>query len=75
MAKLKRVYPSNPLIGYLNIDSTRNKIVQLTDVCETSPIEILRIDETKLESSFPNAQVHLPDYLFSHFESHLGEEK
>ena len=53
LAKLRRDYPSYPMIGYLNLNSIRNKIVQLTDLC---------IDETKLDSSFPNEQVHLPPF-------------
>ena len=36
--------------GYLNINSIRNKIVQLTDTCKTSPTKLLCIDETKLDS-------------------------
>ena len=67
LAKLGRDYPSYPMIGYSNINSIRKKIEQLTDICKTSPIEILCIDETKLDSSFPNAQVHLPDYQFPPF--------
>ena len=52
LAKLRKVYPSYSMIGYLNTNSIRNKIVQLTDICKTSPIEILctdEIDETKLD--------------------------
>ena len=67
VAKLRRDYLSYPMIEYLNINSITNKIVQLTDVCKTSPIEILCIDETKLDTGFPNAQVHLPDYQFPPF--------
>ena len=55
------------MIGYININSIRNKIVQLTDICKTSPIEIIGIDETKLDSSLPTAQLHLPDYQFPSF--------
>ena len=56
------------MIGYLNIISIKDKIVQLTDICKTSPIEILCIDESKLDSSFLNAQVQLPDYQFPPFQ-------
>ena len=52
------------MIRYLNISSISNKIVQLTDICKTFRIESLCIDETKLDSSFPNTQVHLPHYQF-----------
>ena len=34
--KLKRDCPSNPMIGYLNINFIRNKLVQSTDNCKTS---------------------------------------
>ena len=55
LAILRRDYPSYPRIGYLNINSIRNEIVQLTNICKTTPIEILCIDQTKSESSLPNA--------------------
>ena len=64
LAKLRRDYSSNLMIRYLNISSISNKILQLTDICKTFPLETLCIDETKLDSSFPNAQVHLPHYQF-----------
>ena len=52
LAKLKKDYPSYLMIGYLNINSIKNKIVQLTDICKTSLIEILCIDETKLGGDY-----------------------
>ena len=68
LAKLRKHYPSSPMIGYLNVNIIRNKIVQLTGICKTFPTEILYIDETKFDSSFPNAQVHFPDYQFPPFQ-------
>lgn len=56
-----RDYPSNPLIGYLNINSIKNKIVQLVIICKTFPMEILCKDKSNLDLCFPNAQVPLPD--------------
>ena len=41
LVKLRTDYPSYLMIGYLNINSIKNKIVQLTDICKTSLIEIL----------------------------------
>ena len=67
MAKLRRDYSSDPMIGYQNINYIRNKIVQLTYIGKASPKEILCIDETKLISSFPNVKVHLLDYQFHPF--------
>ena len=60
-------FQSCPMDSYLNVNSIRNKVVQLTDICKTFPVKILYIDETKSDSSFPNLQVHLPDYQFPPF--------
>ena len=38
LAKLREDYPCYPMIGYLSINSIRNKILQLTDIYRTSPI-------------------------------------
>ena len=52
------------MIGYLNINSIKNNIEQLTDICKISLVEILCIDGTKLDSILPKAQAHLPHYQF-----------
>ena len=44
-ANFRKDCPFNPMIGYLNINSIRNKIVYLTAICKTSPLQILCIDE------------------------------
>ena len=59
LVKLRRDYPSYPMIGHSSIISIRNKIVHLTDVYKASPVVTLSIDETKLDSSFPIKQFHL----------------
>ena len=41
--------PFNHIIGYLNINSLRNKIDDLLKVCKNVQIDILCIDETKLD--------------------------
>ena len=45
-------YPKNLLYGSLNINSLRNKV----------PIDYFVISETKLENSFPNAQLTFNNY-------------
>ena len=52
---LKQKYHSNPFISYLNINSLSNKIDALRQVCKIFPLEILCLDETKLDSSFSNS--------------------
>ena len=48
--KMREVYSKNPILGYVNINSLRNKIVRLRDVVAKDPINILCIDETKFDS-------------------------
>ena len=55
------------MTGTNNGKVIRNEIAQLADIRKTSPVEILCVDGTKLDSSFLNAQVDLADYRFPHF--------
>ena len=52
---LKQKYHSNPFISYLNINSLSNKIDALRQICKTAPLEILCVNEIKLDGSFPNS--------------------
>ena len=61
---LKQKYHSNPFISYLNINSLSNKIDALRQIWKTAPLEILCVDETKLDSSFPNSQFRIDGYIF-----------
>ena len=54
--KLRKAYPNNPIIGYLNINSLKEKIICLRDFISTSTIDMLCIDETKLDTSFPDSK-------------------
>ena len=60
---LKQKYHSNPFISYLNINSLSNKIDALRQICKISPLEILCVDETKLNSSFPNSPFRIDGYF------------
>ena len=57
-----RQYLKNPLIGYLNINSVRNKIADLQIFIQNIPLEYLVLSETKLDESFSNAQFNLDTY-------------
>ena len=52
----------NPLIAYLNINSLRNKLIDLGKILKDLPLDYLVISETKLDESFPNAQFKLNGY-------------
>ena len=52
------------MIGYININSLREKIVSLREVLSKAPIDILCVDETKLDASFPDHQFKISGYQF-----------
>ena len=55
----KLQYPKYPLIGSLNINGLRNKIVELIEVMSGIFLDNFVVKEIKLESSFPSAQSHI----------------
>lgn len=52
-------YLKNPLIAYLNINCVRNKIAYFRIIIKSLPLDYLVLRETKLDQSFPNAQLIL----------------
>ena len=67
LLKLRKKNSNNPNIAYLNINSVREKIISLREICLKSSIDILCVDETKLDVSYPNAQFHIEGYQFPPF--------
>ena len=55
------------MIGYLNINSLRNKISDVREILFNASIDILCIDETKLDCSFPESQFCIDGYNFPPF--------
>ena len=51
----------NLIFSHLNINSIRNKFRDFQQVISDS-VDILKIAETKIDSSFPTAQFYLPNY-------------
>ena len=62
LQKDRRQYLSNHLIGYLNINSVRNKIADLQIFIQNIPLDYFGLSETKLDENFPNAQFNLDGY-------------
>ena len=56
--------PFNRIVGYLNINSLRKKIDDLREVCKKVEIDILCIDETKLDDSYTDSQFKIKGYQF-----------
>ena len=55
-------YVNNPLIGYLNINGLRNKIVDLKKIILELSLDYLVLSETKINQSFPTAQFYIKGY-------------
>ena len=72
--KLSKEHQNNPIIGYLNINSLRNKINDLRKICRKTQIHVLCIDETKLDESFPDAQFHIKGYQYSAFRKDRNKD-
>ena len=51
----------DPLIGYLYINSLRNKIIDVRELIGRQQLDYFVISEAKLDSSFPSAQFHIGD--------------
>ena len=67
MSKLRSSYKNNPMIGYLNINSLKNKIIGVREMIAKSPLDIFCVDETKIDESFPDAQFIIENYQFPPF--------
>ena len=63
--KIKSLRKSNfgrCIIGYLNINSIRNKIYSFSELVTPCNFDIFGLGETKINQSFPNAQFALDGY-------------
>ena len=56
--------PYYPLIGYININSLKEKVIPLREILSSAPIDVLCVDETKLDSTFPDHQFKIEGYQF-----------
>ena len=52
----------NPLLGYLNINSLRNKIIDLREIIHYLNLDYFVLSETKIDSSFPSSQFAIDNY-------------
>ena len=67
LIELRNKYLNNPIIGYLKINSLRKTIIDLQEIMSKVSIDIVCIDKTKLDKSFPDSQFHMENYQFSPF--------
>ena len=62
LQNLRLKYNNNFLFGYININSLRNKIIDLREIIYNLRLDYFVISETKLDKSFPSAQFALNEY-------------
>ena len=55
-------YPNNPLISYLNINSLRNKIIDVRELIKLISPDYFVVAETKRDDSFPSSQFTLDNF-------------
>ena len=55
-------FHNNPLLGYLNINSLRNKVTYLRIIFKGLSLDYFVLSEIKLDESFPTAQFILERY-------------
>ena len=68
---IRNKYLSNPLIGYLNINSLRgDKFLLLKDIISDCPIEVLCVDKTKLSYDYTDAQFLIDGYQYPPFRTY-----
>ena len=64
---LRKRFPYNPLIRYININFPKKKVIPLNEVLSNAPIDVLCVDETKLDSSCPDHHFKIEGCQFPSF--------
>ena len=61
LKSIRKKNPNRLIIAQININSIRNKFDFLLPIVNNN-VDILLVSETKIDSSFPNAQFHIKGY-------------
>ena len=67
LINLRKDFSKNPILSYLNINSLGGKFDNLWEFCFKTEVDILCIDETKINPSYPDSQFHIDGYQFPPF--------
>ena len=67
LVNLRNDFSKNPVLSYLNIKSLGGKFDNLQEFCFKTEVDILYIDETKIDPSYPDSQFHIDGYQFPPF--------
>ena len=75
LQKLRNQYHSNSLIGYLNINFLQHKIDSFREILKRSSLEIVCVDETKLDEGFSDHQFKIDGYQFRPFRRNRNKHE
>ena len=64
LINLRKDFSKNPFLSYLNINSLGGKFNKVREFCFKTEVDILCIDETKIDPSYPDSQFHIDWYKF-----------
>ena len=67
LINLKKGFSKNSVLSYLNINNLGGKFDNLWEFCFKTEVDILCIDETKIDPSYPDSQFHIDGYQFPPF--------
>ena len=59
---ISKTHLNNPIIGYLNLNSLRNKIYEMREVFGDLSLDYFVLVETKINDEFPDSQFLLETY-------------
>jgi len=62
LKKFRYDHPRQLVLGHLNVNSLRNKFIEIREMLKVSEIDILGLSETKLDDSFGQSTFHCPNY-------------
>ena len=68
ISKLRKAFPNNPIVGYLNINSLNEKITCFRNIISASQIDIICTDKNKLDKVFQTASSKLMGTSFLYLE-------
>ena len=57
--------PANLIVGFLNINSIRNKFSALQHILCNTHVDLMGVSETKLDDTLPHGQFHVDNYVLS----------
>ena len=58
----RKKYAKQFIFAHINVNGFRSKFIELKDILLNGTFDLLAVSETKLDSSFPPSQFHVPNF-------------